>query len=205
MKTLFTIAQLMSFFSNMQAQKRLNSETERKLNAKPIDRLTGLKSWFYSDFRSSAIYIKKLVPLGSIVELIDSNTKIQEGVSSTEGGEIINPHKVFGIQVGIETVATANALVNLGDGTYTSDMPAQLLNAEFRITQGDRLFTMLGRELINAGDTDVNNRYFAPWPFGVGNVDKIKVSIHPAPGAKQDAANLHYVDFQLKTIELYLA
>lgn len=201
MKHFLELAFIMAFFSNISQAGLLNAETARKLAKKPKDAQNRTK-FDIMDFKSSSVYIKKEVQLGSITELIDANTKILEGVSSTEGGEIINPHMAYGVQLGLTTVVNAEALTNLGDGSYADDLPAELLNAEFKFTQGEVVFTALGKEFINAGDTDVNNRYFYTFPFPISNTAKLRIKVTPAPGAQADAANKHYLSVDVKTIEL---
>jgi hypothetical protein len=190
------IATLFTFFANMDKAGKLNADSKQKLQNRA-------GNFSFADFESSSIYVRAKISLTGIQELIDSNTKRIEGISSTEAGKIIQPACVDGILVKYATTTAANgALDNAGLADYGSTMPAALRNATLRITQsGGNIQEHLVSSLIEQGDATVNDGYALVFPFGVANTDIIGMSLKFPPGATADSDH-HYVSVELRDVEL---
>jgi hypothetical protein len=192
MRTLTTLPVLISFFSGMVAEGQLTQESQAK-----IKEFGGQIP--QSSFVSEEIYVRAKCSLTGIQELITSNTKKIQGVSSTDQGKLDRAHRVNGVQITYATIAEAGAELNPGLVDYVADMPAALRSAMLIITQNGKVVQeQMVSSLIIQGDADVNDGYFIPLAFGLANTHKLEAVLHFPEGAPANA-DKHYISVKLRT------
>ncbi|PRP68107.1 hypothetical protein BST86_13930 [Nonlabens agnitus] len=186
----------MSFFGNLSAQGGLSPKTKNTLaDWKQKNEIN------YNSFISDEVYVKALIGLNGTENLIDANTKKVEGISSTDAGELARAHRVDGIQVTYSVLAAAAA--DAGVPAYTDDLPVKLKNAVLIFKQGGKVLQSgLVESYINAGSTNVNERYTEVFPFALSNNTPLEIDIKFPPNGDADANNFHYVQVKLRTIAL---